>query len=352
MMTFRRRRLALARLKRAFRWEFWPMWVLYFPVVFYVLWLTIRYRGLVFTSVNPAMPGSGVIGEKKSDLLAKLQASHPEHTAYTHLVSQNLSFVEQLSLLDDFIEQHGLPIILKPDYGQRGIDVKIVRTREQGVNYLKTARHDSVMQPYIKGVEFGLFYARLPNQSTGELFSVTHKCFPHVIGDGKATVENLILNHARLHFMSSYLLKNLHPSTLLAVPRQGEEVAVVELGSHCRGSLFLDGRDYVSSAVERAVEELSQSLSGFYFGRYDVRAESIEAFSQGIFKVIEVNGVTSEPTHMYDPKYSVWYAYKMLFKQWRLAFKIGQMNQKNGCKPLTFSEFFRKLKIMNRELST
>ena len=41
-------------------------------------------------------------------------------------------------------------------------------------------------------------------------------------------------------------------------------------------------------------------------------------------KILELNGVTSEATHIYDPKFSLLDAYRVLFQQWRIAFEIGQ----------------------------
>ena len=56
-------RLWLERWRRLTRWEFWPAWIVYPPVVLYVLWLAIRHRGLhVFAACNPAIPGGGFIG--------------------------------------------------------------------------------------------------------------------------------------------------------------------------------------------------------------------------------------------------------------------------------------------------
>jgi hypothetical protein len=41
---------------------------------------------------------------------------------------------------------------------------------------------------------------------------------------------------------------------------------------------------------------------------------------------VELNGVTSEATHIYDPKQSLCGAYRVLFEQWRIAFEIGLQN--------------------------
>ena len=43
--------------------------------------------------------------------------------------------------------------------------------------------------------------------------------------------------------------------------------------------------------------------------------------------------MTSEATHIYDPKNSLFAAYKVLFEQWRIAFEIGAQNLKRGVTP-------------------
>ena len=55
-------------------------------------------------------------------------------------------------------------------------------------------------------------------------------------------------------------------------------------------------------------------------------------------KIIELNGVTSEATHIYDPKLSLFDAYRVLFRQWRIAFEIGDLNRGRGIRPASGGE--------------
>ncbi|MFT5421570.1 MAG: hypothetical protein ACI9D5_002328 [Candidatus Endobugula sp.] len=324
------------------------MWLFYIPVVAYIICLVIRYRGLSFTAVNPGMPGSGFIGENKSLSLLQLQRHFPDKTAKTLVLPVKESITKQLALCSDFMRMNNVdyPIVLKPDFGQRGIDVEIVHHQSKLRGYLENAVFDSVLQEYIEGVEFGVFYMRHADEPEGKIFSLTHKCFPAITGDGVNTVETLICEHPRLHYMAAFLLAE-HESQLQLIPKQDEQVNVVSLGSHCRGSLFLEGEAYGSEALSVAIEALSCAQDGFYFGRYDVRASDIAAFQQGDIKVIEVNGVTSESTNIYDPKYSVFTAYRVLFQQWHLAFTIGKKNILQGARPMTINDLIAKIRIMN-----
>jgi hypothetical protein len=108
------------------------------------------------------------------------------------------------------------------------------------------------------------------------------------------------------------------------------------VGTHCRGAVFLDGSRVRTAALEEAIDRLASRYEGFYFGRFDVRAESEQALAAGRgFKVVELNGVTSEATHIYDPRNGLLDAYRVIFEQWRLAFEIGAANRALGHRPAT-----------------
>src|SRR3546814_20997553 len=65
-------RLAI-RWNRLRRWEFWPAWLFYVPIVGYILWLGLRFRQpTAFTASNPAFESGGVVGESKAVALGAL----------------------------------------------------------------------------------------------------------------------------------------------------------------------------------------------------------------------------------------------------------------------------------------
>jgi hypothetical protein len=143
--------------------------------------------------------------------------------------------------------------------------------------------------------------------------------------------------------MARFYLKQ-QGDRLWDVPARGERVQLVELGTHCRGAVFLDGDRIKTAELERAIDEISRGFEGFYFGRFDIRTPSVEQFKEGKnFKVIELNGVTSEATHIYDPRNSLLAAYKVLFEQWRIAFEIGAANRARGVRPTSIRELVRML---------
>ncbi|MEM7392119.1 MAG: hypothetical protein AAF492_07185, partial [Verrucomicrobiota bacterium] len=243
----------------------------------------------------------------------------------------------------DFMSEHGFdyPVVLKPDVGQRGAGVAIAESETDAEAYLADAAWDCIAQEYVSGDEFGIFYVRYPGQETGTIFSITDKQLPALVGDGRRTLEQLILADDRAVCMARFYL-NLHRDRVYDVVPEGERIQLVRIGTHCRGAVFLDGNHLRTPELEAVIDRVSRTYDGFYFGRYDLRAASPEALSRGeSFKIVELNGVTSEATHIYDPKHSLLNAWRTLMEQWRIAFEIGALNAGNGTEIIPFGRLMR-----------
>jgi pimeloyl-ACP methyl ester carboxylesterase/membrane protein DedA with SNARE-associated domain len=338
LTTFRGRRLLVGRWRRITRWEFWPPWVFYPPVLVYILFLGVKHRNLtLFTCANPAIEDGGFVGESKSAILRGLCTTDRSSEVIPRftVIRKSLSVQEKIETAECFMRQQQLayPVVLKPDSGERGSGVAVVRSSSALRDYLHNVQRDLIIQQHIEGFEFGVFYYRYPSEDSGHIFSITRKLFPSVVGDGHSTLEQLILKDARaVAMLSTYA--DAQRGKLDEVPEEGKSVQLIEIGTHCRGSIFLDGIEIRTPEMEAAFDSVSKGMEGFYFGRFDVRTPSIEDFQAGRnFKVIELNGVTSEATHIYDPRNSLLGAYQVLFNQWRIAFEIGAQARSLGAQP-------------------
>jgi hypothetical protein len=320
------------------------MSVFYFPVILYILSLCVRKRRLSFLSVNPGMPMSGLIGERKADSLRQLRAV-PELAQFDVLDLPPDLLAKQQSV-EQVMQVYGFdfPVVLKPDFGQRGQDVAVIRSTLELREYLAAAEGRLIVQEHVAGLEFGVFYMRFPATHESRVFSITEKTFPTVVGDGVTTLEQLLMANPRTHYMASFLL-TLHAERLDWVVPDGETFQVVEIGSHCRGSVFLDGSKHITGELNAVIDRISSQIAGFNFGRYDIRVPDVTSLRAGKnLKVLEVNGVTSESTNIYDPSHSVLDAYRILFRQWRHAFEIGEQAIADGAKQVTFRQFVSHLK--------
>ena len=120
---------------------------------------------------------------------------------------------------------------------------------------------------------------------------------------------------------------------------------LVEIGTHSRGAIFLNGMHLLTPELLLAVDTISKRFNGFFIGRYDIKCPDEESFKAGRnLRVLELNGATSEPTHIYDPSVSVIAAYRAMFEQWRLEYEIGSENRSRGARPLSALELIRLLR--------
>jgi membrane protein DedA with SNARE-associated domain len=328
------RRLFIGRLKRIWNWEFWPLQIFYAPVVLYVFILAIKHGGLmVFTAANPAIPASGFKGESKDEIYRGLSSSDAasEHMLCYTLLKKDSLVDEKLRQAWQFTGENDLtyPLVFKPDTGERGKGINIVRSPDV-LEAILAPDADMILQEFAAGDEASIFYCRYPNEKHGHILSITEKRFPVLIGDGISTLEELILEDARAVCLAEKYFEQ-NRERLERVPEKGEAVKLIDIGTHSRGAIFLDGEWMKTKILEEKIDEICRSFAGFYFGRFDIRTPSFGDLMRGEkFKIIELNGVTSESTNIYDPRYSLIDAYRILFKQWRMAFEIGAANCKLG----------------------
>jgi hypothetical protein len=323
------------RLARWRAWEFWPAWLFQLPVGLWILWLALRHRSLtLFSAANPGLEDGGIVGESKSAILQRL----PSEWVIPWFVVPPADGADdgRLASALDRIAAAGWawPVVMKPDVGERGVGVRWAHgpgdlgaylAREPGRVVIQQA-HDG---PY----EAGVFYVRHPDAASGRLFSITDKRFPAVTGDGRSTLAELIAAHPRYRLQADVFLARLADAD--RVPEAGERVRLARAGNHCQGTEFRDGWHLHTAALEAAVDAIARQIDGFHFGRFDVRYASPEAFARGEgFAIVELNGVTSEATHVYDPDGSLIEAWRTLMTQWSLAFDIGAANRARGHAPV------------------
>ena len=349
LFTWRGRRVWRGRLLRLRHWEFWPMWAFYPPLALYILWQGLRRGSLTaFTAINPAMPLGGLLGESKSDILDGLAGIGEALPAWRRLPTGRAE--ERVAALDRFLEEENLayPVVLKPDTGERGRGVAVARSEADAARFFAATPGPALAQEYVGGEEYGVFWARHPGRRDGHVFSITHKVRPTVTGDGTSTLERLILDDARAVAIA-HIYRREHPEAATQVPAAGENVELTQVGAHSRGTIFLDANDLHTPELEQAMNAICAAYDGFDFGRFDVRVPSAAALRRGEdLRVLEVNGVTSEATHMYDPRYGFFAAHAILRRQWRMAFALAEDRIRAGAEPATVPEVLRAVRAERR----
>ncbi|MFW6256006.1 MAG: VTT domain-containing protein, partial [Candidatus Sumerlaeota bacterium] len=323
--------------------EFWPTWLFYIPLIFYYIWLALRYRSLtLFTVANPSIYAGGFIRESKEQIFALLPESQSKFMLRYVCwkkpdEADNSPLLVQSALKN--IHEAGLdyPFIAKPDEGQRGAGVQCIRNEKQLADYIEAIPspvpilfQELADYPH----EAGVLYYRMPGEEQGHIFSLTLKEFPKVVGDGVENLRERILADPRACIISHIYFAR-HAERLDDVLADGEEFQLVFSGNHCRGAIFHNGNHLINPKLYARFHELATSMPDFYFGRFDVRFQDLEAFLEGgDFKIIEINGAGAEATHIWDSQMHLREAYATLFKQFRILFQISHRNRQAGHKPL------------------
>jgi membrane protein DedA with SNARE-associated domain len=337
---------------RFLSFEFWPATVFYLPIVPYYVFLSLKHRSLLAPFyANPEIANGGLLGESKWSFL-KYLSKHSPHTLKALKIGKQSDFFAIRELLD----KEGLyyPFIIKPDIGQRGFGVRIIRDDFDLTEYLLLSDFDLIVQRLSHWpCEAGIFYVRPPSQSEGGLFSITDKLFPVVTGDGKTRLGDLILRDRRARIIASTYFSR-HRENLNNIPEAGSIVLLSECGNHCQGAIFLNGENLKTPELLAAIQAVVSPIPDFYFGRLDIRYKDAKSLMQGNdFEIVEINGAGSEATHIWDAKTTLRAAYKTLFTQWRLLFEIGDEVRRSSVQKNTkihpirflkecFRVFFRK----------
>lgn len=329
--------------------EFWPMWAFYPPVIAYAAWLMLRHRGLLLPTVaNPSFPGGGFVGESKAHILDMAVRHAPDWVApfvrITRPAAGDVSAETDAALATLAEAGLTLPVVAKPDLGCRGAGVKLVRTPEDLLAYVQgfPAGASFLLQRLVpfEG-EAGVFYCRRPGQAQGRIVSITLKYFPHVVGDGRSTLRELILADPRAGRLSHLYLRR-HTARLDDVPAAGQAIRLAFAGSHSRGAIFRNGTHLVTPQMEARFDAIARALPEFHFGRFDVRFEEFTQLQAGRnFTIVEVNGAGAESTHIWDRSTGLVEAWRALMRQYRWLFEIGHANRKRGFATMPWRDFVR-----------
>ncbi|MBP9213523.1 MAG: ATP-grasp domain-containing protein [Chitinophagaceae bacterium] len=320
---------------RLTNWEYWSfntVYALLYPI--FILYCIRARSFFFFSAANPTIENGGFLMESKKKIADLIPANFQPTTLYFEPATNVNYIIQQLNE-----HQINYPFIVKPDVGGRGRGVSKVNNETELISVVQKFQLAFIIQPFIGYEhEIGLFYVRYPNQPKGKITGIVKKEFVQVIGNGKNTIEELLLQNKR-YILQIDALRNLCANKLPIVLENGKKEVLLQFGNHARGSLFLDTSHWVDEQLEESFNKICNQINGFYYGRMDIKYESLELLKQGKnFSIIELNGSGSEPTHIYDPKHSLFFAWKEIIRHWDMMYKISMLNKKNGIAFMSFSD--------------
>lgn len=326
-------------------WEYWPVYIFNIPVLFIWIWNALKARDFFFfTLTNPGIETGGFFGESKSAILDNIPAAFKPKTllirhGQTHLDVASLMTASGLSF----------PVIAKPEIGERGWLISKIHNLEELKDYLSQHTIDIILQTYVDlPVELSIMVYAMPDGSESGVTSICEKHFLQVKGDGHSTIGQLIMaqDRAVLQFEK---LRTRFGHRWDDVLDPGEILILEHVGNHCRGTMFLDRNDQIDESIKRHMVSLLRTMPDVFYGRFDMRVGSWQSLREGRdIRVLEFNGTSSDPAHIYQPGYSLLRAYRDMAYHWGIMHRISRQNRKAGYAPVTFKAIISALIIYFR----
>lgn len=326
------------RLHKILHWEHWPSSMFYVPNLPYAFYLAIKARhSAFFSAANPCIKSSGNGTESKFEVI---QLVPEKYRPKSILVQPNTEFSSVTKRIKE--ENIDFPLIVKPDIGFRGLLVKKMNSEIELKEYLESYPINIIVQEFLDYEnECGVFYHRNPNSNSGKITSITLKHFLTVTGDGTSTLKELILRDERAKLYIE-LFSQIHKEKLNSIPKNDEKIKLTAIGNHSKGTQFINGNHLISKQLENTFDKLSKSIPGWYYGRVDLKYNSFKELENGTdFKILEINGIIAEPTHIYDAEnYNYFQALKAIRTHWRSLYEVATTNHKEYNIPYKSSKKF------------
>ena len=318
--------MKIKNIKTILQWEYWPSYMFYVPLLPYAFYLAIKSRSFgFFSAVNPSIEGSGNGLESK---YKTLQLVPKEYIPKSIFVIKNQKFEKTVSDIKN--KNIEFPLIIKPNIGFRGLLVKKINSKEEFQNYLKKYNTiDLIIQEFIAYKnECGIFYYKIPGEKTGHITSITLKKYLAVKGDGKSTLLELIKKNERAKNYLDLVLE-LNKKSLEHIPTLNEKRILTVIGNHSKGTQFINGNHLINNSLIKTLDTINKDISGWNYGRIDVKYNDFnELLNRKNFKILEINGVIAEPTHIYDASKGTYLkALKSIKDHWKIIYKIGVKNK-------------------------
>ncbi|MFV0574622.1 MAG: D-alanine--D-alanine ligase [Vibrio sp.] len=338
--------------KAVSRFEFWPTWFFYTPVVLQSLWHGVKYRDFRLPLVaNPSIKLSGMVGESKHDILS-LAGDYAKQWIPPFVTITKLSESQSRTISKQWIQAKksmldaGLnyPVVAKPDQGCRGVGVQLIESDQDLQEYVASYPDGARFLLQKKSryqAEAGVFYIRYPNQSKGKVISITLKYSPVVKGTGKHTLQQLIENDLRASQLAHLYLPR-HTELLDKIIPKDNPFQLAFAGSHSRGCIFKNGNRFITDELAACLDHIFDDYPGYHFGRLDVKFKDIESFMQGRnFEILEMNGASSEAGHIWDSNTPLKEIFSTLLFQYKCLYEIGALQKKAGHRVPTLRELFQ-----------
>lgn len=265
-------------------------------------------------------------------------------------------YVDPAEKFDDVlrnIEQAGFiyPFCVKPDVGMKGLLFRKIDNRQQLKIYHSMVPVVYIVQDWIEyPLEVSVFYYRYPDVKKGVVTGFIQKDLMEVVGNGRSTISELIMEHPKARYRLEEMTSK-HKQRLNQILPAGEKYPLAHAANLNRGAKFTNLAHLIDDKLVSMFDELSYPTQ-FYYGRYDIKCNSIEELKDGKnFTILEFNGSGAEPNHVYNSGFSLFQAYSVFLMHWKVLYRISKYNHQHGIKRYwPFGEGLRFLREAKRHL--
>lgn len=329
-------------------WEEWHYHVKYIPLLPVWLWYIIKSRNAwFFTTSNPSLTFGGMDGETKEEMYNQLPDGTYPATIY---IDPEFTIPD----VKKAVEQSGLtfPIAVKPNVGMGGLMFRKINHLFELYDYhARMDRRYVVQEMVMWPMEVAVFYYRNPASKRGVVSGFLSKENPFVTGDGVSKLSELVLKHEGVRFMVDSMHAK-HKQQWDKVIPLGEKYNLTDVSNRTQGGKIVSLEHEIDDKLLELMDGISNYKNTFFYGRYDIKCNSIEEFKEGKkFSILEFNGCGSGVQHVYGNNYSLLQACRIILKHWKALYQISVYNHKNGIPYWTFQEGMDFLKKSKAEIA-
>jgi cyanophycin synthetase len=212
---------------------------------------------------------------------------------------------------DDLIRDIEFPVAVKPEVGNhgRGISVNIndLDALEKAFNSAKKVYESVIIEQYIEGNDYRILVI------DGKLTAAAHRVPPHVIGDGKSTIEELIkiintdsrrgfghenvLTRIKIDEMTERLLNNKGVKVTDILPKD-ERVYLKTTANLSQGGTSIDVTDIIHPEIRLMAERTARIVGMDCIGIDFICTDISKSIHEQKCGVVEVNAAPGLRMHL------------------------------------------------------
>ncbi len=237
------------------------------------------------------------------------------------------------------------PCIAKPDFWEQSFWVAYITNETELEAYLETALPECLLQEYInKKKEYWIYC--LKKWDTFTVSSCVEKVKPYIEGNGSDSIENLVQWLSISEDIKHRILQSIPVNERFQVPQTGKHINIVKSGSSYFG-IIMEKRK-IDKKIEEEMNEILTNYKGFYAGRFDILADSLEDIVAKKYKIVELNGSSWIPLHIYNPSNTVQENHDIMNQHFQDLFDIAKNNEekypwKKMSLPATANYIFKRV---------